>query len=390
MILQRTVKNRDAVETSKAVGEPLISLVRSKRGFLPALLLVTLLSGQVGIRLARAQQPAAPAGQEQRMTPASGQPSTLTVQSQLVFIPTTVQAHKGGILYGLSAQQFVVEADGVPQAVRMEESDLDHRPLSLVVAVQCSRTAYREFGRMRGLSIMVDSIIGEAPAEVAVVQFGTGEELITNFTHDPARRDGVLHNLQPCEDGQANIYDAVEYATQLLDRRKASGRRAILLISETRDHGSEAHAEKVVEELNRTNAVLDAVTFSPIKSQLVDEFSQKTPPGAFNPLALLIAAVQAMRKNAPKELARQSGGEYFNYTTERGFDRSLLTLANHVNNYYLLSFQPRFPGVASEKNAASHAGPLHSIRVTVPDYPDATVRHRESYWAEAPGAVAPR
>ena len=61
----------------------------------------------------------------------------------------------------------------------------------------------------------------------------------------------MLQGLRPCQDGEANIYDAVEYATQLLETRKASGRRAILLISETRDHGSEAHAEKVIEALNR-------------------------------------------------------------------------------------------------------------------------------------------
>lgn len=333
-----------------------------------------------------AQVAPAPAAASPEAAPpqTSGQPSTLTVQSQLVFVPTTVQAHKAGILYGLTAQQFHLEADGVPQSVRMEESDLDHRPLSLVVAVQCSRTAYREFDRMRGLSIMVDSIVGEAPAEVAVMQFGTGEELIANFTHDPARRDGILHGLQPCEDGEADIYDAVEYATQLLDTRKAGGRRAILLISETRDHGSQAHAEKVIEALNRTNAVLDAVTFSPIKSQLLDEVSGKAAPSPNGIITLLIAAVQALRKNAPKELARQSGGEYFNYTTDRGFDRSLLTLANHVNNYYLLSFQPKFPETAEGSPDTSHQGPLHSIRVTVPDYPDATIRHRESYWTDVP------
>ena len=225
--------------------------------------------------------------------------------------------------------------------------------------------------------------MGEAPAEVAVMQFGSGEELIANFTHDPARRDGVLHNLQPCEDGEANIYDAVEYATELLNTRKAGGRRAILLISETRDHGSAAHAEKIIEALNRTNAVLDAVSFSPMKSQLLDEVTGKAAPSPGGILSLLIAAVQALRKNAPKELARQSGGEYFNYTTDRGFDRSLLTLANHVNNYYLLSFQPKFPEMPTGEPDPAHAGPLHSIRVTIPDYPDATVRHRESYWTES-------
>ena len=161
---------------------------------------------------------------------------------------------------------------------------------------------------MRGLDLMVDSLVGAAPAEVAVVQFGTGEELVANFTHDPSRREAALKQLQPCEDGEADIYDAVEYANQLLETRKATGRRAILLISETRDHGSQARAEAIVEKLNRANTVVDAVSFSPVKSQLADEVTQKTPPTPGDLISLLIAAVQALRKNAPKELSRQSCG----------------------------------------------------------------------------------
>jgi hypothetical protein len=41
-----------------------------------------------------------------------------------------------------------------------------------------------------------------------------------------------------------------------------------------------------------------------------------------------------------------------------------------VHNYYLLSFTPQ----------ADVRG-MHAIRVSVPDYPDARIRFRESYFA---------
>ena len=82
--------------------------------------------------------------------------------------------------------------------------------MSLVVAVQCSRSAIAEFDKLQGLATMIDAITGDAPAEVAVIQFGTGEELMTGFTRDARARDAALNKLRPCDyDGGDNIFDAV-------------------------------------------------------------------------------------------------------------------------------------------------------------------------------------
>ena len=100
-----------------------------------------------------------------------------------------------------------------------------------------------------------------------------------------------------------------------------------------------------------------------------------------NLIPLVVMAVEATRKNAPKEFAGLSGGEYINFTTQRGFDRSLSTLSNPVHNYYLLSFVPKFPSDAAGSQAATPG--LHRLSVKTPDYPSVTVRHRESYWANS-------
>ena len=88
-------------------------------------------------------------------------------------------------------------------------------------------------------------------------------------------------------------------------------------------------------------------------------------------------AIQALRKNAPKEFAHETGGEYINFASENGFDRSLNSLANHVHNAYELSFVPHFPS----GSPASESG-LHTVTVRVPNYPDALLEHRANYWAE--------
>ncbi len=313
-------------------------------------------------------------------SPSAGIP-TLTVQSRLVLVPTEVRTKRGDTIYGLHADDFVLHADGVPQQVRLDESG-NPVPLSLVVLVQCSRDAWREGPKIKGLSTMVDSIVGGAPARVAVVDFGKELELLTGLTADPARRGTAFNKLEPCfDDPGAGIFEALAYANRLLDRDHATGRRMVLLISETRDHGSLAKPAGVIEALNRSNTTVDAVAFSPGRDAVVEDL--KTTDGATGSIFGLIGmALQALRKNAPKEFAYETGGEYINFATEHGFDRSLNTLANRVHNAYEFSFVPHLPPGADTG--------LHAITLAVPKYPDAVLEHRADYWAAPAAAEPPR
>ncbi len=318
---------------------------------------------------------------------AQNSPETLTIQSQIVFVPAAVQTKHGDTLYGLKPEQFIVEDNGVRQTVHLDE-DADALGLSLVVAVQCSRSAIMEFAKLQGLATMIDAITGGAPREVALVSYGTEPTLLGDFSSDPEALRKAMNDLQPCtEDANAATLDAVAYSTSLLERRNNHLRHAVLLISETRDHGSHTKPETVVASLGRTNTVLDSVAFSPGKTEILNDLRYG---GGSGPVGLLVMAVSAIKHNAPKELSTLSGGEYINFTTQKGFDKSLGALSNHIHNYYLLSFHPqpadtRSPsGTTSPPISSAPASGLHQITVKIPDYPDARIRARESYWADPP------
>ena len=317
---------------------------------------------------------AAPGAAPQEQTPEA---PTIRVQSNLVLVPTTVQTKKGEMIYGLKADQFEVLADGVPQQVRLDETE-DVRPIAIAVVVQCSRAYAFEYPKIKGLSTMIDEMVGGAPAQVAVIDFGTEPELITNFTTNPIRRERAINSITPCDDDpKAAIFDAVKYANALFARMDPKGRHVILLVSETRDHGSKSKPQETIRELGRTDTVVDSVAYSPGRDEIVEDL--KTSEGANGGLIGLIGmAVQALRKNVSKEFARESGGEYINFGSENKFDMGMNSLANRANNYYLLSFTPHFgPGEGAEGN-------LHTLKVRVPLYPDAKIRSRESYWSETP------
>src|ERR1700761_7221355 len=296
---------------------------------------------------------------------------TLRTQSNIVLVPTTVQAKHGEIIYGLKPEQFIVEDNGVAQTIHLDE-DTDSLGLSLVVVVQCGRSAGYEFPKLNGLSTMIDAIAGDAPREVAIITYGSAPLLLGRFSSSVEAMNHALAQLEPCDDPDASTLDAVNYATRLLDARKNHYRHAILLISETRDHGSTKKPAEVIAALGRTNTVVDSVAFGPGKTEALNDLKYG---GGGGPIGLLIMAVNALKKNAAHELAALSGGEYINFTTQKGFDEGLHQLSNHVHNYYLLSFTPR-----AEANGEPSPG-MHRIRVRLPNYPGARVQFRESYFA---------
>lgn len=312
---------------------------------------------------------------------AHSQESPLTIHStaNIVFVPTQVQTKKGEMIYGLTKDQFILEDNGVPQTIKLDE-DTDALGLSLVVVIQCSRDAIRQFDNMRGLNAMIDDLTGGAPRQVAVVTYGSDINLIGEFTSDPRALADNLREVQPCDDHNAVTFGAIDYANHMFDENKSTAvsrnRRAILLISETRDHGSHIKPAEVIANLGRTNTVVDSVSFEPAKTQILDSLAHgQVGPGA---IGLIIAAAAALKKNAPNTLASLTGGEYTNFGSQHSFDKGVHNLANHIHNYYLLSFQPQ------GKNGEPVTPGLHHITVKVPDY-DTRIRSRESYYAgEAP------
>jgi VWFA-related protein len=277
-----------------------------------------------------------------------------------------------------------------------------------VVAVQCSRSAETEFGKLKGLGAMIDGITGDAPHEVSIISYGAGPYVLGGFSGSSASVRQALSKLKSCNDDGATTIDTVYYALNMLKRRPNHYRRAILLIGETRDHGSRSKLHEVVAELGVTDTVIYTVAFSPTRDEALRDlrygdhpppvptfapppsahpqtsstqagsstpeeketvYKEKTPLFAWPPEFLLI--VNALRRNAPLELASLSGGDYINFTTQKGFDDGLQRISNQIHNYYLLSFKP----------ASGMTLSLHSLRVRVSDRPEVVIQTRKTYWS---------
>lgn len=301
-------------------------------------------------------------------------PQETTVRSQvnLVLIPALVKDAQGGVVYGLQAKDFIVEDDGVERAIRLDEAP-EGQPISLVVAIQRGRRAYAEFPRMQGLKTMLEPLFEQGTGRVALVEFDSHTELTRNFTKDGSLIRDDLMNLQ-AGDGGAVILDAVNYSVHLLQSEPEDRLRVLLLISETRDHGSHQKIDDSVAAIGQSNVLMYALAFSPALSNILDTgrgTNKEEMHEGVNFLDLAYRVGQAMRKNVPSTIASMTGGEYELFATKRKFEVRMNDFTNHLHSRYLLSMTPKEP----------HPG-LHQIRVRLKNPGDATVLARTSYWAE--------
>ncbi|MGA8836448.1 MAG: VWA domain-containing protein [Candidatus Sulfotelmatobacter sp.] len=302
---------------------------------------------------------------------ALSQETILRSQSNVVVVPALVKSAQGEAVYGLEAKDFVVEDDGVEQAVHLDEA-AEGQPVSMVIAIQRGRRADYEFPRMRGLSAMLDPLVAEGHDSVAIVEFDSQVQTMQDFTASSEKIAWTLKELQP-GDGGAAILDAVDYSVKMLEKVPRERQRVLLLISETRDHGSQAKVEDVVAEIGQSSTAVYALAFSPSRSNILDtmrgnNMNEMHPSPDL--LAPLIMAAQAMRKNMPKAIASMTGGEYEMFATGKNFDLRMIDFSNHLHSRYLLSIEPKSP----------HAG-LHQLRVSLRNQGDRTVLARSSYWA---------
>jgi len=330
-------------------------------------------------------------------SPQSPQQPTFRAQSNAVLVPALVKGKNGAIVYGLHAEDFIIEDDGVEQPVYLDEEP-ESEPVSLVVAIQIGASAEAELPRIRTLGTMLDPILSQGRTRCAIVTFDDVVELKQDFTTNTALISYHLQRLESGHDTGAAILDAVGYSVALLKREPKERRRVLLLVSETRDHGSHVvTAEDTVRAIADSNTLVYTLAFSPTLSNVLDTLRGNTgkqvkpppqenrtpeeivsgsvladgsPRGSVPLMPLVVLAVQAMRQNTPKTIAEMTGGEYELFKSSKGFESRLIDFTNHLHNRYLLSFEPKDP----------HPG-LHKVSVRLRQPRDATILARDRYWA---------
>jgi VWFA-related protein len=347
-------------------------------------------------------------------------PPSLTVRTTLVMVPVLVTNKAGKVVFGLTADDFVVTDNGVPQQVGLDP-DTDSQPLALVIVVETGGAGARHLNDYRELNSILDALIGDVEHRVAVVGFDSTPHLVLPFTSRTFDAAQQLANLSEGDrasgdhassDQGAAILDAVSFAVAQLRAQPANYRRAILLLSETIDQGSKTTLNEALRLISDTNTAMYSFAFSSTgaavsheasklnndtpgpahgcfsregadaeyeghySKQVLDCISQLAPPVRLATMTFLTAR-NALRNKTAESIAQLAGGEFFHFRNAKDLKANLITVSNDVPNYYVLSFRP-----------TSLTPGLHALHVETKDKdkdkdrPHLLVKARREYWID--------
>lgn len=338
------------------------------------------------------------------------QTATISVRTNLVVVPALVKTKSGELVYTLGEKDFQLTDNGIPQALHLEQ-DTGGEPLALVVVVETGSDGADKLDLYRHLDAMLDNLVGAVPRRVAVVGFDSTPTLEQPFTPSLNAVNITLGSLQPGDQKNAT-YDALSFAVELLRKQPTSYRRAILLFSETLDHGSHTSLVDTLHAIADTNTTIYAVAFNSSKAQVKREagklssneagpdkgcfahneklpdamqptrtqqnydcFAQLLPPLRLAKMAAIVLA-NSMKRDVPESVAKLTGGEFYRFKDPKSLQKDLLTISNHVPNRYVLSFRPSNPTTG-----------FHTIQLALPDHVNLKVEARNGYWIDDPNTA---
>jgi VWFA-related protein len=332
--------------------------------------------------------------------------TTLMVHSTLVEAPVLVKTGDGRIVYELTAGDFTVTDNGVPQDP-MLELDTDAQPLALAIVVETGGAGARHLENYRRLGTVLEALIGNVDHRIAVVGFDSTPHLLMPFAPYTADASEELSNLHE-GDGGAAILDALTFAVTELGAQPARYRRAILLLSETIDQGSKTTLNDALRVIGDTNTTMFSFGFSSTHAaisheaakfnrpdepgpkngcfsregadaeyeghysrQVLDCISTLAPPVRLATMAFL-ASRNALRTNTAESVAELTGGQFLPFHNGRDLKAGLIAVSNDVPNRYVLSFRPAHPTPG-----------LHSLHVEIKNRPELVVKSRTEYWIDS-------
>jgi VWFA-related protein len=240
--------------------------------------------------------------------------------------------------------------------------------------------------------------------EAAVVAFDSRVRTMQDFTSDP---DQITEAVRKIHAGSlsSRLVDAVDQAEHMLRNRPKDHQKIVLLISETRDEGSENRGYETLDFLQANNVAVYTVTISRVLGKLtaapVDEPPDIMPPAhhymppivpatptnveqtygsqgnsaQFVPLIAEIFkdAKAFVKAPAADVFIKGTGGSKFDFYKGKGLEDAIQQMAMELHLQYMLSYSP------NNKNE----GGWHDIRVEVTGHDKVQVKSRPGYFMAA-------
>lgn len=317
----------------------------------------------------------------------------------LVVAPTTVTDSKGRYVDGLEPQDLILIDNNVPRETHMDEMVF---PIDLVVAVQASANSGAVIDKLGGSGILFTQLLAGDQGRTAMISFSDDVKVHQDFTGNP---DSLIHAMKMLrkEGADAHILDAMSQALHMLEQRPAGRRRIILMIAERRDRSSKAKLPEVMEQVERLNAAVYWLTYSPFLEPFTvkpksaedlkpeaerikyrkcalcpgpDETGVPVDAGGGSPMYALDELIRSQQPDLSSLFTRTTGGRTLAFLKKNALEQAIQLVGEEVHRQYVLSFEPK-----TGDPKPGQPGLFHTIRVVVKGRPELQARTRDGYWS---------
>ena len=336
------------------------------------------------------------------------QQQTIKTTVPLVVVPVSVADRDGRFVHGLTTSDFLLLDEGQPRSIRVDDADFVTAGLDLIVLVQTTDLSNSALLKIKKVGTMIQDAVVGANGQAAVIVFADQVQLAQAFTSDAGEISNTFRNLRseasagrdpapPMEretsadlgagresvalrsssrdTRKGRLVDAVSKALDLLASRPDTHRRAILIIGESKDRGSETKLENLLPSLQRSGVTIYSLNYSAYLTPFTTKGSDYSPPESGSWLDAITEAVHATTQDTCKILTGASGGRVLKFETKSRLENDLIRLGSDIHNRYMLSFTP-----AESRPGGSPA--FHKIAVEIRNRPELRVQARPGYWVD--------
>jgi Ca-activated chloride channel family protein len=240
---------------------------------------------------------------------------------RLVLLPASVEDKKGRIVTGLSAGDFRLTDERVPQQIKYFSVESDE-PVSIAFVLDVSGSM-RQSGKIEAAKEAVRFFVDQLRPQdrFALICFADEQvSWVTEFTSD---RERFLERLMVQEGyGQTALNDAVAAIPKLVDD-STKGRKAIVLITDGVDNASKLTVEQSVATARKVEVPIFTVGFS----TLPWEDRRKAKDLGFNMSVLQL-------------FADETGGALFVVQDPDEMKEAVAHISTELRHQYLIGYSP--------------------------------------------------
>src|SRR3984893_1806634 len=272
----------------------------------------------------------------------------IRVETNLVNILASVIDAKGRPIPDLTAEDFTLTEEGVPQKIERFEAETN-RPLDLALMVDSSMSTFKDLKFENEAAAHFIRQVVRPGDTLAVFEFSETVTELSEFSDNVPTLQAAARRIS--SGAGTSIYDAVVLGSNSLKRRAEGRRRAIVLVTDAGETTSSYKFEDARRAAIASDALLYSIVIRPVKNE-----SGRNTAG----------------EHALITITDSTGGALFILDETNQLDAMFDRIDRELRTQYLLGYYP---------NPPPKPGSTRHVELTVKS--GDLVRYRKEYFTSA-------